>query len=173
MIISPDKGGIFMLKKITIFILIMILLPVQVYALNGLIKKVDLDRNAIMVKNNWYLLQENTEIQRNGNICKLKSCRPVTEGNYQWGHLVFDSSGQLEKLIVEYRVIEGIIKTINYNKKKLTIETYKEPETEDDFYNLSWSQNYIKSKKIKKFQSGDHIIVVSGNDNILKVIKHN
>ncbi len=159
-----------MFKKIIIF-LIIIILPVQTYAFDGLIKRVDLNRRAVMIKNNWYLLQENTNITRNNNISSLKSCRPLAKNNYQWAELVFDSSQKLKNLIVKYRIIEGIIKTINYKNKSLTVKTYKGPETRENFYNLFWSRNFVKNNKIKNLQIGEHIIIISGGKNILKIVK--
>lgn len=159
-----------MLKKILITLLIIFLFGGQSYALEGLIKKVDLNKKAVMVKNNWYFLQKNTYIERNGNIGTLKSCFPLTEDCYQWGHLVFDSDGSLEKLIVEYNVIEGIVENVDYIDKNLRLNTYKGPETNKDFYNFSWTQDCMKGDKIQCLKPGQHIILISGGKNILRII---
>ena len=156
-------------KNIILFLLIVILFNFsgELFAVTGLITDVNLNENAIKLKNKWYFLQEKTIIKRNNIKGTINSCLPI-DGKYpQWAELIFDSEGDLSKIIVKYRVIQGKILKIDYIEGIIRIDIYKTPETR------SLNNEFIieKDELLRKLRIDDEIVIIAAGSRIIDMKK--
>ena len=171
-----------LIKKYLVFLLVLIIIfsVVKVKGREGFktregfITEVNLDRQALKIKNNWYFLQEKTIIKRNNIKGTLKSCRPISDKNYQWAQLKFDSNHKLGKLTVKYYILEGNIIDIDYWTKTIKLKVFKVPKT----FKKADRQEVIKltvnrDNILRELRIRHHIVLVTNGNEILKVKRLN
>lgn len=156
------------IKHIIILTIIwLILFSGSLNAVNGLIKEVDQEKNSLKIKNKWYYLQENTIIERNNTKVNLKSCKPVQDKYKQWARLKFDDKGNIDRVEVQYKIIEGKIIEINREKGTLILKIFKNSSEQTNSNKIS----NIREDLIKSVETKDKVVIIKSGPEIIDLKK--
>ncbi|MFW5855638.1 MAG: hypothetical protein ACOCVB_00040 [Bacillota bacterium] len=126
--------------------------------MEGYIVAVDEGEGKIKIDNNWYDIEKETEIVRNGFSVEVKACAPVDD-RLQWAEFIVKDQ-KIIKINVEYQVFEGEIINIDEKAKKLKLKLLQAPDYNDE--NLT-----IEVVDIEKYKKGDYLAVVMAGERLL------
>lgn len=139
-------------------------------ALEGYITELDLTKQALKIGGNWYYLDSNSVITRNGLRTSLLSCQPIS-GQYQWGKALLKGR-TVSRLLIEYRVDEGVLERISLTGQWLELNIFlQQPTDSTTVKRFIWQTNITDGMKlISKLQAGDHVVIIAAGGLILRIL---
>ncbi len=133
-------------------------------AVEGLITEVDLDNSGVKINGEWYYLDDNSSIIRNGIKSSLDSIGPVSPGFYQLGNLNLNDNNRIVSVQVFYNVLEGTVKKISGEEGWFKLRLYQQDTDLSGEKRIYWENSYL-------LQPGDYLILTAAGDRLLKLVK--
>lgn len=136
----------------------------------GYITELDLVKQGLKIGGNWYYLDNNSVITRNGLKTSLLSCQPIS-GQYQWGKALLKSQ-MVSRLSIEYKVYEGRIERISLAGQWLELSIFLQQTTDSaTVKRFNWQTSITDgSKVISKLHDGDHVVIIAAGGLILRIL---
>ncbi len=144
--------------------------------IKGLLTKINLDNQTVIINERKYYLTVNSEVKVNGLDSSLKACEPISEGVYQYGEILV-SGRKIIKIESYYKIIEGKINEINEKEEYITVDQYKTPDNAGGerkylITNLVKNNKYKnKLYKLKKSDNDNRIVAAVGDNKLLYIFQ--